>query len=235
MGMLTGFTGVGPGLVTAPALLYVFGLAAARAQSSSLVLMLAAAALGVPAYALAGHVDWLLAGPAAAGAIVGALAGAKLTGGRDLPIVRRIVAIALIAGGTQIIIAAQHAGAGVTLLRFSAAVSFSVGLASGLIGGVAGIASGALLVPALTIFCGAPQKLAQAAALAAVIFASVPGVLIHFSRGTVDRRAAGWLAAGAGLGGCVGAAMAVRTAPALLAGLFGIFLVVISVAIFSRG
>ncbi len=214
----------------APALVYLFGLTAVRAQGAALTLMLAAAVPSVVIYASGGHSDWSAAGLAALGAIIGAVIGTKLVAGKNQKYqktVSRVVSVGLLAVGIYIILAINGIN-DVPTAGINAAEGFLAGLAAGVVGGAAGIASGAVLIPLLTIPLGVHQKIAHFVALAAVIPASLPLVIAHITSGDVSRKTVVWLAVGSFLGACVGAAVAVKTPPALLATLFGVFLVLIS-------
>ena len=233
VGVLTGFTGVGPGFLIAPTLASLFGMVGARSQSASLVMMLAAAAVGALVYAFAGYADRLLDGLTALGAIIGALAGTRLTGGRAQVLLRKAAAIGLVAAGVQILLASAHASAA-SGPCLGPGEGFLAGTVAGLVGGAAGIGSGALLIPILTILFSASQKLAQAVALAVVIPASLPLFLIHYARRSIDRYTGPPLAAGSALGGYIGATIAVQTSPTLLAAIFGILLIIFAAVIFAR-
>ncbi len=79
-GMASGFVGVGGGVVIVPALIFFLGLSQHEAQGTSLaMLMLPVGILAVMNYYKAGNVKISYAALVAAGFILGAFAGSKLS------------------------------------------------------------------------------------------------------------------------------------------------------------
>lgn len=234
VGALLGLTGVVPGTLTAPLIGYLFGLAARQAQGAAIMLMVSAAVPSVVIYAQSGHIDWILAAMATIGSVIGAVAGTRLTGGRTQPAIRRIIALGLVAVGTHMAFLAAGDAAPVAS-SMSVFQGLIAGFGAGLIGGIAGVSSGALLVPVIVLLYSVPQKTAQAVALAAIIPASLPLVMAYYIGGGIARKAMLWLGIGGALGACVGAVAAVGMTPALLGVVFGILLILMAVMIFIRG
>lgn len=78
-GTLSGFIGVGGGVIIVPALIYFFGLSQVAAQGTSLLLMLPPiGALAVVNYWKAGVADFRMAGVMAVAFILGGWLGSKL-------------------------------------------------------------------------------------------------------------------------------------------------------------
>ncbi|MGL6043205.1 MAG: sulfite exporter TauE/SafE family protein [Sandaracinobacteroides sp.] len=100
-GLLAGFFGIGGGFLIVPALMLATAMPIANAVGTSLVVVFALGATTAASYALAGHVDWALTGllvaGGAAGALIGILAGKRMTGGKDL--LTRLFALIVIATG----------------------------------------------------------------------------------------------------------------------------------------
>lgn len=231
VGVLTGLTGVGTGSFTAPVIAYLFGFTANRARGAALTLMLAAASPAVIIYAKAGYMNWPLAGLSALGMVTGAVIGTRLTVGKNQSILRKLVALVLVAAGIHIAMASfAHSGSfDVSLLQ-----GLAVGFGAGLIGGAAGIAGGSLLIPALVILLAVPQKAAQSVALAVIILASLPLAAAYCTGGSADRKFILQLAAGGVLGACVGAVTATGMPMSLLMIVFGVFLTVMATIIFTK-
>lgn len=232
IGALTGLTGVGLGSLTVPLIAYLFGLSANRARGTALILMLAAALPSAIIYTKAGYMDWAPAGLATLGMVAGAIAGTRLTVRRNLSIFRKLVALLLAAAGIYIAVVSsgQPGSAGLSLLQ-----GLAIGFGSGLIGGMAGVAGGSLLISALVIFFAVPQKLAQAVALVVIIPASLPLVIVYYIGNRADRKIMLQLAVGGALGACVGSVAAIEMPEPLLMVVFGVFSAVIAVITFTKG
>jgi uncharacterized protein len=85
-GGLSGFVGIGGGVVIVPALVYILGLSQHEAQGTSLLLMLPPIGiLAVMNYYRAGHINWtygaIIAGAFIAGGYVGSKLSLKLSPG----------------------------------------------------------------------------------------------------------------------------------------------------------
>ncbi len=65
-------------------------------------------------------------------------------------------------------------------------VELIVGLAGGFLGGLLGVGGGVIYVPAMVIFLGEGQQVAQGVSLVAIIFTGLVGGVTHFRQGNVD-------------------------------------------------
>ena len=79
VGFVSGFFGVGGGLLLLPVLVYVLGVATAAAVATSLFQVLVVSAAGAVLHGLKGNVDLVLVVWVLAGGVVGAQVGASLT------------------------------------------------------------------------------------------------------------------------------------------------------------
>jgi hypothetical protein len=61
-----------------------------------------------------------------------------------------------------------------------------IGLLGGFAGGLLGIGGGAIYVPAMVLFLGEDQHVAQGASLAAIVATGLAGGLTHLRHGNVD-------------------------------------------------
>jgi uncharacterized membrane protein YfcA len=107
----------------------------------------------------------------------------------------------------------------------------ALGVAAGLLSAMLGVGSGILLVPALVILIGLPQKSAQGTALAVMVpmalvgaarYAANPNIDISFMRVAL-------LSVGAIAGALIGAAIAARVPGIVLRRIFAGFLLIVSV------
>jgi uncharacterized membrane protein YfcA len=79
VGVASGLVGIGGGVLVIPILMLAFGFSQARANGTSLAMLLPPIGVfAVLAYARAGNVDWRVAGLMALGFAAGAYAGARL-------------------------------------------------------------------------------------------------------------------------------------------------------------
>ncbi len=79
-GMMSGFIGVGGGIIIVPALVYFMGLTQHQAQGTSLLLMLPPIGiLAVMNYAKAGNINWWYGGIIALAFIIGGYFGSKIS------------------------------------------------------------------------------------------------------------------------------------------------------------
>jgi uncharacterized membrane protein YfcA len=102
-GVLTGFFGVGGGFLIVPALVLLLGLPLTLAVGTSLLVIALTSAAALAAHLASGTVDWAIALPFTAGAIVGALAGRRLGAGIQPQRLRRLFAVLLIAVAALIV------------------------------------------------------------------------------------------------------------------------------------
>ncbi len=105
---------------------------------------------------------------------------------------------------------------------------YIIGLCMGILSGLA-IGGGTLLVPALVIFMGIGQHVAQGICLASFIPTAVVAVVTHYRQGNVNIRLALCLTVGALAGAVVGAALASKVDAQLLRRIFGFFLIAMGI------
>ncbi len=232
-GVLTGLVGVGPGFIGAIGLLFLFGLSATNARALVSVLILASAIPAILVYYYHGDVYWAAALCAAAGSFAGALVVSVLLRGRSVPLVRRVVALAVVAAGVEVVlIAARSTPAHASSL--SLVLALAVGGVAGFVGSISGLAGGKILVPLLVIFFAVPQHFAQGTALGAIIPASALLSLGHYTSGRVEKRGLDLHIVAAAIGGTLGALLAVNLGPIAMGIVFGCFIIVSGGIVFAR-
>ena len=106
----------------------------------------------------------------------------------------------------------------------------AVGAAAGLLSGLFGVGGGILLVPALVLIVGFVQHRAQATSLAAIVPIAIVGALVFGRADSVNFVAAALLAAGSLAGVQAGARLMHRLSDQALTRVFGIFLVLVAIA-----
>ena len=105
-GVMSGFFGIGGGVVIVPLLLVVLGFGQKTAIGTSLLaLLLPVGALAVMTYARAGHVNVRAGLLIAAGLFLGAYAGARVALGQSELTLRRLFAVLLAALAVRMFVA----------------------------------------------------------------------------------------------------------------------------------
>jgi uncharacterized membrane protein YfcA len=103
-GFLSGFLGIGGGLVMVPALVWLRRLVQVRAQALSLAAIVPIAIVGAVGYARSGHIAWVTGATLAAGSLAGAHFGATLSGKLPQSTLRRaFAAVAAVVGLVMLI------------------------------------------------------------------------------------------------------------------------------------
>ncbi len=110
--------------------------------------------------------------------------------------------------------------------------AISLGIATGLLGGIFGIGGGSIMIPVLIMFCGLTQHQAQGTSLAAML----PPVFIlavwkYHQAHNIKWDVAMWIALGIVLGGLIGGMIVQGVPDASLKKAFGIYLVIIGIKI----
>jgi uncharacterized protein len=227
-GAFSAFLGVGGGLIMVPAMVYLLRVRQHRAHGTSLAVILPAALVGVYRYQQAGHIEWRLVIPLAAGGVLGALVGASS--------LKRLFGLFVVVTGLLMIAVppgfARHTalvsdGAGLGLIAM-------VGLIAGGVSGLLGVGGGIVMVPAIAFLLGRDQHVAQGVSLAVIIPVSISGAWIHARKGNVIPPLALWLSVGAVIGAAVVGNLVQRVSSDSLRVAFGIFLVAMGVSMVAR-
>jgi uncharacterized membrane protein YfcA len=238
-GMFSALLGVGGGLLMVPALAFMLRIRPQRAHGTSLAAVLPTAVAGVYQYYGHGNVRWGVALLLAAGAVVGALIGARLLPREKARRFRSAFGITMILVGIcMIAVAAGHHDGARAIVPADApgwTAILLVGVLAGAISGVMGVGGGILMVPALVYLLGLPQKLAQGISLAVILPVAVSGALIHLRKGNVIPNLAGWLSCGAVVGATVIGYRVREIEDATLRTLFGILLIAVGVSMVTGG
>ena len=111
-----------------------------------------------------------------------------MTGSRSARKVLIAVAVAAMLGAA-LIVAPPATPATVLLL-------FTIGIIAGIFGGLIGVGGSTIMLPIMYFYLGFPEPIAVGTGLFVVIFTSLSGAAGHLVRGNLDRRVAGWIAAG---------------------------------------
>lgn len=207
IGLIVGAVGGGGAILALPVLIYVLGEAVSPASTSSLIVVALAAAVGAGSLARHGHVCWRLAltfaGPAAAGALAGAVANNAVS--PALLIISFVPVMLVAAGATW-----QRAGStrSEEELDCPSVAGWKVaaaGVSVGALTGFFGVGGGFVIVPVLTLWSGLTFRRAVATSLVIIAITGAAALASH-------------LATGAAPEGAITAALAGATAVGALCG-----------------
>ncbi len=226
-GVAGGLFGVGGGILLIPLLTVFFGLSQHQAHGTSLGVISVAALASLWLYAWRGQVDWIGALLIAPSSMLLARWGARWAARTSPRGLRRAFAAFLVVVGLRLLFEPAgkpvgHAGWGWSLLAFD----LGLGSLTGILAGYMGVGGGAIIVPALVLLRGLEQHLAQGTSLAVIVVTAPVAAVEHARHGNLAARWIVPVAAGAVIGGPLGAALAQSLSHAVLARAFALFLLV---------
>lgn len=112
----------------------------------------------------------------------------------------------------------------------------TLGVLAGVTSGLIGIGGGIIIVPALVIFFGFSQQMAQGTTLALMVPPlGILAALTYYRQGYVDIRTAGLICLGFLFGSILGADLAIRLPTEVLTRTFGAILVAIGLKMLLYG
>ena len=215
IGVLLGSVGGGGSLIAVPALVYVGGQSVRSAQAGGLVVVIAAAAIGVAAYLRRGEVRWRagLAFGAAAG--VSSLAGSLLARQLNPDVLLLAFAPVMVLGAVAMVGERARVEASFRpwrhgVSRESAQRVVGFGLATGWLTGLFGVGGGFVIVPVLVLGLGFAVTEAVGTSLLVIILGSLVALAERLHGGGVDWAVIGPFAAAAVAGVLLGAAFGER-------------------------
>ncbi|MCE5197556.1 MAG: sulfite exporter TauE/SafE family protein [Armatimonadota bacterium] len=232
-GLLGGLLGIGGGALVVPVLVFFLDFKQHRAHGTSLVAALLLGVSAVITYALHGHVDIWLALEIAAGGVIGAMIGGRVVKSIKGSTLQKSFSVFLILVAVQMIFVKGHIGSAASMFTdggWPAALTvLGTGVITGFMSALLGIGGGMVMIPAMVILLGVPQKAAQGVSLAAAIPTAFTAMLMHKSMGNVDLTVGATVGAGAIFGAVAGASIAALAPEHVLKISFSIFLLVIAV------
>lgn len=223
-GIISGLFGLGGGVVAVPAALWISTSSFHEAKAASLMVIVFGSTIAVLRHHRAGHVDWqrgmVLAGGGVTGSIVSSIIATDVSG----TVLGSAFGILMMLVGLRMALAAQP---GARDLAFPGA-TFLLGLLAGTLTGFLGIGGGVVMTPGLALL-GFPMHAAVATSLVGVIgngfFAAVTQAIL--GQWPAMLRIGVPLAAGAMVGGRLGAKLAILTPADRLRRVFGVFLALV--------
>jgi len=240
-GVFSGLFGIGGGVIIVPALILLAGFPLVKATGTSLAaILLPVGILGVIAYYRAKVIDLRASAFIAAGLLTSVALGAWFANALPAGLMRKFFAVFCLYVAWNFIdpvrrIRRQRGEAAPakpereTNSRPHPLALAGIGVAAGVMAGMFGIGGGNIIVPLLTLTLAYPAKKAIATSLGAILLPfGLPGVLVYYQQGTLDLRAAAWIALGLFVGTVFGAKITIRLPTATVRLLYGLFLVFVA-------
>ncbi len=214
-GAMGGFLGVGGGVITIPLLTRFAGLTQHQAHGSSLFAIMFTAAVGAGTYYIQGNADWKVALIVAGSAIFTARIGALFAHALPEKKLKRAFGFFLILVAFMLVFKGYFPGTAYRFDFWGRSILFlATGSFAGFLSGMMGVGGGAIMVPCMVILGSMTQHMAQGTSLLAMVPIAASGMRTHYRLGNVRMDTALGLAAGAIMGGYIGALLA-RTLPEL--------------------
>jgi uncharacterized membrane protein YfcA len=240
-GILSGFFGIGGGVVLVPVLLAIFGLPILDANAISLAAMLLPVSiLGVVAFYKAGYIDiknalWISLG-LMGGSYFGAFFAVNINGA----LLTKLYAVFLLYISLDYLdipsyfkknkkAKQNNAPVNMTPTDKSAWAFILLGLLSGILAGMFGKGGGIVIVPALVKIFRYHPKAAAATSLAALqLPVGLPSVIVYANSGHLNYLYAGLIAIGIVFGAFFGSIVAVKLPTTIFKKVFAIFLLLVA-------
>jgi len=211
-GAFGGLIGLGGGVIMIPLLVRAFRLSQGRAHGTSLTAVVVTGIAGAATYARFGSADLWGALLLAATAMVTAHFGARFAHAlpewklkRSFGSFLLFTAVLLLARPYLHALAVSGAGTPIGASTAGIAVLLATGIFTGFLSGMMGVGGGSIMVPAMVVFLGVGQHLAQGPSLLAMVPTGTVGAWTHFRLGNVAAPILPGLLAGIFLGSSLGA------------------------------
>jgi uncharacterized membrane protein YfcA len=225
IGLVVGSVGGGGAILALPVLVYVLGEPVGPASTASLVVVAVAAAVGAGSLAPSGVVCWQIAltfaGPAAAGALLGTIAGGEVGGALLVILFVPVMLVAAMATWQRA--GADSGAADGGCPQPQRATVLTAGFAVGLLTGFFGVGGGFVIVPVLTLWLGVAFRRAVATSLVIITLTGAVALLSHLAIGSeVDISVTLALALPTAVGAFIGTRVSARVPAAALGRAFAV-------------
>lgn len=228
-GFLSGFFGVGGGIIMVPLLMMWAKFDQRRASATSLLAIVPTSLVGASTYAANHQVDVLVAVFVSIGAIVGAPLGSKLLRVLPIVVVHWTFVTMMVIEAVRLIFVTDLSHGAFELTLLSGAGLIGLGLLMGVASGMLGIGGGVIAVPVFMSVFGLPGLLAKGTSLLAMVPTAIAGTIPNLRAGLVvlkDGVIVGIAAVAASFGGV---AVAFVLPEQLSAQLFGVLLLGVAI------
>ena len=228
-GFLSGFFGVGGGIIMVPLLMMWAKFDQRRASATSLLAIIPTSLVGALTYAANHQVDVLVAVFVSLGAIVGAPLGSKLLRVLPIAVVHWTFITMMVIEAIRLIFITEVSHGAFELTFVSGAGLIGLGLLMGVASGMLGIGGGVIAVPVFMSVFGLAPLLAKGTSLLAMVPTAISGTIPNLRAGLVvlkEGAIVGLAAVAASFGGV---ALAFLLPAQLSAQLFGLLLLGVAI------
>lgn len=227
-GFLSGFFGVGGGIIMVPLLMLWAQFDQRRASATSLLAIVPTSIVGALTYGVNHQVDFAVAGFVALGAIVGAPLGSRLLRVLPVAVIHWTFIAMMLIEAARLLFVVENTGGTFTMSVGTAIALIGLGLVMGVASGMLGIGGGVIAVPVFMSFFGLSALLAKGTSLLAMVPTSIAGTIPNLRAGLVvfkEGVIVGLAAVTASFGGV---ALAFVLPERLSTQLFGVLLLVVA-------
>jgi uncharacterized membrane protein YfcA len=228
-GFLSGFFGVGGGIIMVPLLMAWAKFDQKRASATSLLAIVPTSLVGAITYASNHQVDVLVAVLVAMGAIIGAPFGSKLLRVLPVAVIQWTFITMMVIEAARLLFVTEQTQGSFELTFLSGAGLIGLGLLMGVASGMLGIGGGVIAVPVFMSFFGLAPLLAKGTSLLAMVPTAIAATIPNLRAGLVvltDGVIVGLAAVAASFGGV---ALAFILPDQLSAQLFGLLLLGVAI------
>ena len=228
-GFLSGFFGVGGGIIMVPLLMVWAKFDQKRASATSLLAIVPTSLVGAATYAANNQVDVVAALFVTLGAIVGAPLGSKLLRVLPVAVVHWTFITMMVIEAFRLLFVTDNTHGSFELTFFTAVGLVGLGLLMGIASGMLGIGGGVIAVPVFMSVFGLAPLLAKGTSLLAMVPTAIAGTIPNLRAGLVvlkDGLIVGIAAVAASFGGV---ALAFILPDQLSAQLFGLLLLGVAI------
>lgn len=172
VGLVMGALGGGGSVLTVPVLVFVLGLSATEATSSSLIIVGVTAVFAGLGHARAGRVQWRTAAILTVSGVPTSVLGTQLNRRVDEDVLLLLFAVLLlVAAGAMLPRSGEHDEG--TSARVRTAPLIATGIGVGLLTGFLGVGGGFVMVPVLVALLGFPMPVAAGTSLVVIALNAV--------------------------------------------------------------
>jgi uncharacterized membrane protein YfcA len=239
-GFLGSMLGVGGGIILVPLLVLVFHVPIHFAIGTSIMTVIATSSMAGTFNLERGTVNIRLGMLLEVATAMGALVGGTLAGAIKGPMLTTIfgailppIAFLMWRKGEQPDSATGGSETNYRMRRLPLAMGLSLG--AGTVSGLLGIGGGIIKVPAMTVFCNIPAKVATATSTFMIGVTAVASAFLYFGRGQVRPALTAVVILGVLLGSAGGTQVAKRLHSRQLIRIFALLVLVGSVQMLFRG
>lgn len=228
-GALSGLLGVGGGVVMVPALVWM-GFARHKANAISLATIFVIALAGMAGFATGAAIDVPVGLALGLGGVAGATLGAKWADRLPGVVLARIFGVLLLVTGFQMLFSGSPGSAAAgPAFPFDIVIALAVGLAAGVVSGLAGVGGGVIMVPAMVFLLAIDQHTAEGTSLLAILFTAAAGTRVNIANSHVEWKSVFLVALGGIATAPIAAIFAQRIPAETLGRIFALWLLLIAV------